>query len=298
MRTRGRWSLVVLGLGLLVGSACSLRTDADPTATSAPQPVAPTATVTVAPSPSPAASATATATTPPPSATATLTPSPTRTSTPTRTPTTAPTATATAPLVQPFGNVQVLDPNAVTNYTLAISYGASGMPGNPNATVELNIQQSAPDNYHVRVVTDGIPVESWAVNGTHWLLQESGIVQLPAEIDAELFAPAVFLHNPAIPSGTDSARRIGSFNVDGRPATLYRMDPADAARMVAGDDAFVDGMQNANGSLDIWIDDQANIVLQISGAVAWVNADGSPGGIRYTYLLNSIGSTAPVGPPQ
>jgi hypothetical protein len=193
--------------------------------------------------------------------------------------------------------VEAIDPNVLTNFTLATSYSANGMPGNPNANVELNVQQNSPTNYHVRVVNDGAPIESWAVNDARYLLQESGIVQLPANIDSQLFAPAVFMHSTPLPGPGDSARRVGSFVVDGRAATLYRMDPQDAARMAASDDAFVDSMRDATGALDVWIDDELQVVLQISGAVAWTNGDGTPGGIRYTYLLSAIGTTPAVTAP-
>lgn len=197
----------------------------------------------------------------------------------------------------PFGAVQAIDPNTLTNFTLAITYTATGMPGNANAAVELGVQQNSPSNYHVRAVTDGALLESWAVDGAFYLQQDSGIVKLPAEIDGQLFAPAVFMHATPLPMGGDSARRVGTFVVDGRPATLYRMDPDAAARMVAADDAFVDMMRDATGNLDIWIDDELGIVLQIDGAVAWTNGDGAPGGIRYTYLLSAIGTTPVVAAP-
>jgi hypothetical protein len=198
---------------------------------------------------------------------------------------------------QPFGSVQAVDPNTLTNFTLAITYSARGMPGNPDSAIELNVQQNNLDNFHVRVVTDGTPVESWAANGSYYLFQEGGVVQLPPGIDGQLFAPAVFMHSTPLPSGGDSARKIGSEIVNGRAATHYRMGPQDAARMVATDDAFVDGMGAAAGALDIWIDDELDVVLKISGEVAWSNADGSLGAIRYDYLLSEIGVTQPVGPP-
>jgi hypothetical protein len=197
----------------------------------------------------------------------------------------------------PFGNLQALDPNKVTNYTLAIRYTASGLPGNPNSDVDLAIQQNAITNYHVKVNADGVPVEAWLVDGAAYLLQDSAVTTLPQGIDTQLFAPAVFLHSTPLPAGSDMARRIGPDSVSGRPATHYHLDAKDAARMAAGDDSFVDGITKETGGLDIWIDDELSIVSKVSGDVSWTNADGSPGAIHYDYLLSDVGSTQPIPAP-
>lgn len=289
--------LAVIAAISFVTGACSVVNDPapDPTATAQPAPLQPTATATAL-DPTGTSTSTATAS---PTATFTMTPSPTATATATATSTPSPTPSPTPepPKETPFGNVQALDPIDLTNFSLTIIYRAVGLPGNPNADIDLAIQQNSPENYHLRVVTDGVPVESWAANGGVFLLQEGGIVQLPPGIDVQLFAPAVFMHSTPLPGANDQARTVGVETIEGRQATHYRMDAADAARLAATDEAFVDGMRDTGGGLDIWVDVEWGIVLRITGAAAWTNADGSPGSVRYDYQLTAIGMTQPVAPP-
>jgi hypothetical protein len=284
-----RWArvsvAVVLGALALFGVACTIGDDDDPTPT--PQPTI-TATLTSTSTPTTTASPTITSTATR-TATATATATPTRTSTPTPTPT---------PVKEALPPVQPLDPATAPNYSLRVVYAARGIPGVPDTNLELDIQQSQPDTWHVLQVTNGTPVEAWSIAGTVSVRQGGAIVQLPAGFDGGLFSPANMLQTTPVLGGAIEARRIEDGEMAGRPATHYRLDPEDAIRLLAGAGANLDGIRDARGALDIWIGVDQPLLLSAEGEVTWTNPDGASGLMSYRYTLADIGSTPQVTLPS
>lgn len=309
---RFTWAAVVTLTLALVFAACGGDGDDDatPTAqagvvTETPAPVSqqtPTADTAATPT------AAATATVVPPTPTA---PHPTATVQavqPTQTPadaTATTLATATATTVDDadlLGDLEMLDPELLPNFTLAIRIEMSGMPGELEdedefPVFDLEIQQSALDNYRMLFSSAEMVVEIWSVDGTTYLTEDDGsIVSMPGS-DMGFFSPSLFLQTVPPLDAELQARRVGEETVSGRRTTRYEVS---AQNYLAMSDLFEDGMvpEDASGELVLWVDNELNIPIRYDGDITWTNADGTPGMILMNYLISDIGSTPRVEAPQ
>jgi hypothetical protein len=268
-----------------VGGSKSATPTLVPTAT-------PTQLASVSPTP-----ASPTATVPPATPTATRVP-PTPTRTPTPSPTPSPTPLPTAPL----GTVQPLDPNALPNYTLKMTFVGVNVPdatGAPqSSTLQLEIEQNAPDNYHMQLGSTGTNVEAWKVNGQTYVSQGGQITQAPADSGAELFSPSLFLQStPALPASL-GVQTLGTEQFDNRAVTHYRVPAGSLAAFFANGAPNLPALTKPAGAIDLWVDNQLHILLKATSNAAWTNPDGSAGTLSWEYLINAIGTTPTVAAPQ
>jgi hypothetical protein len=251
----------------------------------AASPDVPTVTLTVAPSP-----------------TLTPSPSPTRqpTATPTRTPTATPTRSPTAtplPIETPFGAVKPLDPGALPNFTLTFSFDVVGLAGTSDTRLQLTIEQHAPDNYHLRLVSETTSVESWLVGGTNYFLQNDTIVEVPPGSGTEVFSPSVFLQSVPRIDPTLEAARVGDEMIGDRLTIHYRVNSADVPLLFVPSGSPAPEFSSASGAFDAWIDVELQIMLKAFSDATWTNADGSSGRLHYDYTVTNIGTTPEVGKP-
>lgn len=226
--------------------------------------------------------------------------SPTAAASPTRsataTATRAPSPTATAIPETAIGEIVLLDPATVPNYTLAISLSLAGIGGSDTSTFDYSIQQSATDRFHLKADSSGTSLELWKIGDTSFIAQSGGEpAPLPEGSDTALFSPETFLQViPPIDSGA-MAQDLGTETIDGRTAHHFRLSADNFLSGVSflGGQAF----SAADGELDIWVDDELKTFLRQQGEISWKNADGSDGNFKIDYELTQIGSTPEVQPP-
>lgn len=298
---------------LLLSAACSIGgSDETPTATTAAVAASPTAgqtavqttgSPTAAASPTRSASPTAASPTTgsPTSGSPTAETQPTRAASPTgavATATTAAAATATATSAPEtaVGEIVPLDPEAVPNYTLTIKLAATGLGGPGDSTFDYDIQQSATDRYHLKADSSGTALEIWKIGDQAFIAQAGGEpAPLPEGSDTALFSPVTFLQViPPIDAATNG-QDLGTETIDGRSVRHFRLSADEYLNGVPflGQQEF----SNAEGELDIWVDEELKTPLRQQGEVTWTNADDSEGRFTIDYQLTAIGSTPDVQAP-
>jgi hypothetical protein len=230
-----------------------------------------------------------------PEATATNTPSPTP-EPPTPTPTTTPTPTATPlPTVQaPFDTVRPVG-EALTNFTLDYSARFDGAD-DEDGTVDLRIEQARPDSYHLQVATPGQQTEAWRVNEVIYVLGPGGVVvELPALVDQNLYAPASFLALAPDLGMIESATVLGeNADVADRSTTHYQIDPAAATAFRPSQSQVGDDVE---GTFEVWVDNELDIVIQMTVDVEWSGSAGATQSIGIDYMVTAIDSTPEAQPP-
>ena len=230
-----------------------------------------------------------------PEATVTSTPSPTP-EPPTPTPTNTPTPTATPlPTVQaPFDTIRPVG-EALTNFTLDYSARFDGVD-DEDGTVDLRIEQARADSYHLQVATGGQQTEAWRVNEVIYVLGSGGVVvELPGLVDQNLYAPVSFLALAPDLGMIESATVLGK-NVDvaGRSTTHYQIDPAAASAFRPSQSEVGEDVE---GTFEVWVDNELNIVIQMDVAVSWTGSAGETQTIGIDYLVTGIDSTLEAQPP-
>jgi hypothetical protein len=286
-RVTGRSPLKFCGLLLLalLLAACSVSGDDDddapPTATADAPP--PTATEAAAPTDTaePELSATATET-PEPTATATLTPTPTNTPTPSPTP--------YPEIGNPFGNLT--QPNDVLeNFTLSYRGEFSG-PEDTVEGIEIFIEQSSPTRYHLR--TDA-GVEIWVVEDqTYFRNPDGSVFPIQSAVDPILISPAAYLIQIPDPRAVPSALEVGRDDVEGRPATMYSVDPAQIEQFGLSGEQTV---QNPEGRIEVWVDEELGFVSRLRVDVEWTDENGQERKARTRLLVSNVGATPEIQPP-
>lgn len=293
VRRSGVVALVVTCLIIL--TACGGNGDADEVDEPAEvvATVAPSGpTSTPEPAPDPTATPTAEPTsTPEPTATATSSPTPEPpTPTPTVTPTPSPTPLPTRD--DPFGEVIGVS-DVIANYTLNYTVQFDGT--DDNTSVELYIAQARPDLYHLRVVSAGQQTEAWRVDEVIYVLGPGGaVVELPGLVDPNLYAPSSFLFLVPDLSQIEIATILDEdADVEGRPATLYEVDPASAARFLPPQSTSTG---EADGTFHVWVDEQLNVITRMDADIEW-SAGSAQQTMTMRYLISQIDSTPDVAPP-
>jgi hypothetical protein len=281
-------------------------TPTQPTTAATPDASPPAAGTPAATPTQPAATATPTTAASPPAATPTVVaPTPTTsaataTATAATTPTAAALATATPDLSDPFADVEMLDPELLPNFTLEFELEMSGIPEAEEedmGRLALEIRQSAIDNYHMRFDAGDVIVETWLVDGTTYLRQEDGtILSIPGG-ETGMFSPSMFLTVMPTLDPELRAARMGEESVSGRQATHFRITGADYLGLseIFGEDPVP---SDITGDVNVWIDNELNIMLRQDANLAWTNADGTRGTFVSNYLISDIGSTGRVDAPQ
>jgi hypothetical protein len=83
--------------------------------------------------------------------------------------------------------------------------------------------------------------------------------------------------------------------VEGRDATYYTVEAADAAQFAAPQDGSC--FNNPEGELEIWIDNQQNFVAQMLADLRWTDNAGAARTMLIEYRVSRVGSTPQVNPP-
>jgi hypothetical protein len=292
----GRWRLVALVAGglaaLVLLGACG---GGSKRATETPRPIVQTSPTAASPTPSATAAPASTATTPPASPTRAPA-SPTRRASPTKA--ASPTAIPTAAL----GDVHALDPAALPNYTLMMTFNGQNLPdassGVTSANISLEIEQNSPDNYHMRLSSDDTHIEASKVDGKSYFSQGGQITEAPAGSGIELFTPSMFLQStPELPASL-GVQRLGVETLNGRQATHYRVPPENIGLFLANGDPNAAQLKNPKGTIELWVDLDLQILLKASSDASWTNADNSAGKLAYAYAIDAIGTTPVVAAPQ
>jgi hypothetical protein len=245
--------------------------------------VEPTPTLTLPPdetaTPEPTATVAASPTPVPPTATPTIVPSPTASPLPT--------------VDEPFGEaISVVD--IVSNFTLTYSARFDGGDGQ-DESVDLLIEQSSPDAYHLRVSSSGQQTEAWRAGDAIYVLGPGGaIVELPGLVDQNLYAPSSFLFLvPSLDQVGIATVLDDRADVGGREATHYELDPAAAQAFGPSELKTAD---NVDGTFEVWVDNQLNMILRISADITWDDA-GARQSMQMEFLISEIDSTPEVHPP-
>lgn len=264
--------------------------DQEPEVVETSIPVGPTNTPE--PTPEPTLTATAEATsTPEPSPTATSSPTP---EPPTPTPTMTPTPTAT-PLPtrdDPFGeSVPAVD--LLSNFTLNYTARFEGV--DDESSVDLYIAQARPDLYHIRVVSAGQQTEAWRVDEVIYVLGPGGsVVELPGLVDPNLYAPESFLFLVPDVSQIGVATILDeNADINGREATQYEIDPSEVSAFLPAQ-VIPDG--EADGTFQIWVDNQLNLIIRMEADIEWTSGSGDQL-VQMEFLISDIDSTPDVAPP-
>jgi hypothetical protein len=299
------WAICALLALSLTIAACGGGDDDDvtPTAEAAAATETPAAisqeTPTTASDPTPTVEATATLQAP----TATAQPATPTQAQAAATATSPATATPTGTVEEDLlADIEMLDPELLPNFTLVMRIEMRGVPGeledmDEDAIFDLEIEQSALDNYHMRFNSADMVIEIWSVDGMTYITEDDGsIVSLPGS-DMGFFSPSLFLQTVPPLDSELQARRTGEETVSGRQTTRYEVS---AENYLALSELFEDGMvpDDADGELVLWVDNELNIPIRYDADITWTNTDGTDGVLLMNYLISDIGSTPRVEAPQ
>jgi hypothetical protein len=200
--------------------------------------------------------------------------------------------------VEEVPDFDTLDPELLPNFSLTMNFDATNMSGTPQTTLTMVMEQSAIDNYHLNMETDGQVLEFWTIGDQSWTSVGGEVVESPT---GPLFSPADLLQtSELIPEGLN-AREDGNEEVNGRQTTKWVVDGADYVAYM-NEQAKVDGtstveMTDGTGEVTVWIDEELNIMIKAEGDVAWNNSDDTQGTLVYDYSIHDIGSTADIVAP-
>ena len=189
----------------------------------------------------------------------------------------------------------------VPNFTLDFTGSFENVPDDTgevfSADLEMMLTQSEPDVYHLSFMTtgdDAIDVEVWSLADATYIA-ESGDdpVELPGDMASE-FAPTNLLVIVPPVETLAVAEEVGQEDVNGRSATHYRVEAEDAAVILAPEGTEIN---DAEGDMDIWIDDELGIVLQMRSDVTWTNADDTDAAVTIDYMISDVGETDDIEAP-
>lgn len=198
-----------------------------------------------------------------------------------------------------IGDYTTIDPELLPNFTLMFTFDVTGVPDQEDTHLDLEIQQSSVENYHLRLGAADTEIETWLVDGTSWVAEPGGgVTEIPGGEDSGLFSPAMFLQQvPTIDPAMQAELVDDDDEVSGRSTSHYRvsgMDMMTFTNYLQGAEADAD----VQGYADIWIDNELRIMIKQTSDITWTNADGSEGAFLYDFLIDEIGSTPPVTAPQ
>lgn len=161
--------------------------------------------------------------------------------------------------------------------------------------VDLTYQQSSPDTYYMHNASGEFDAEIWSVDGEIWIQDEDGVQEatngIPEEFDVTVYLTML----PEVDRISD-AEHVGQEERDGRTTEHYTI-PADEAI------AYMPGLQDAapedaEGSLDIWVDEEEDLIVHMVTDIRWADADGNELAIDLEYTLSDIGETEEISPPE
>lgn len=141
---------------------------------------------------------------------------------------------------------------------------------------------------------DAIDIEVWSLADATYIAESGGTpVELPGSMASE-FAPTNLLVIVPPVETLAVAEEVGQEDVNGRSATQYRVEAEDAAVILAPEGAEIN---DAEGDMNIWIDDELGIVLQMTADVTWTNADDTDASVVIDYMVSDVGETDDIEAP-
>lgn len=192
----------------------------------------------------------------------------------------------------------------VPNFTLHFNGDFENVPDPEGGTmtsgkIDTTLEQSEPGVYHLAFQNEGeqaVNAEIWSLGDRSFISQNGSTpVEVPGGIDDQVSPSSMLMVLPPIES-LDMAEEVGQEDVSGRSATHYRLNAEQAAQMLAGEGATV---SDADGELDIWIDEDLGFLLQVTGEnVTWTNEDGTSAAVTIDYMVSDIGETPDVEAPS
>jgi hypothetical protein len=200
----------------------------------------------------------------------------------------------------PFEDVGELQAD-VPNFTLDFTGSFENVPDDTGQTfsadLEMMLMQSEPDIYHLDFTTtgdDAIAIEVWSLADATYIAEgDEAPVELPGGFASE-FAPSNVLVVVPPVEALSTAEEVGPDEIDGRAATEYSVDPEAAAMILAAEGTEINDPQ---GEMNIWIDDEFGVVLQMTADVSWTNADDTEAHVVIDYMVSDVGETDDIEAP-
>jgi hypothetical protein len=190
----------------------------------------------------------------------------------------------------------------VPNFTLDFTANFENVPDDTgeifSADIDMMLAQSEPDIYHLSFMTTGdeaIEIEVWSLAEATYIAESGGEpVELPGGMASE-FAPTNLLVIVPPVETLAVAEEVGQEDVNGRSATQYRVEAEDAALILAPEGSEIN---DPEGEMNIWIDDELGIVLQMTSDVTWTNADDTDAAVTLDYMVSDVGETDDIEAPS
>lgn len=203
-----------------------------------------------------------------------------------------------------FGDVtQIAD--EVDNFTLDLTTNVSNLPdgmgvvNSADATVAL--AQSEPQVYHLMMDASGdqpFQLEIWSLPDAVYIAEDGDDpIQLPPEM-ATLYTPGEVLMMVVPPVELlQTADEAGQEEIDGRTATRYDVDAETAMAMLMAQ-GQMSGVTNPQGEMQIWVDEELDVVIQMMVDITFENEDGTEGSIMIDLQVTDIDETTDIESPS
>jgi hypothetical protein len=189
------------------------------------------------------------------------------------------------------------------NFTLSSTTSFESEDGVNSSIYEIMVEQSAPDEQHIVIhiddaVTDSVTdIEYWWLGDQAWMSSDgSEPLEMPAD-GGSMFESSLFLIVPDM-EGVEDVEDLGGETIDGRETTHYRIDASQIPNL--SDEMAEDGtgFNDPEGTVDIWVDDEENFIVQMTYDIEWTD----DAGVRWhavveRYVITQIGTTPDVQPP-
>lgn len=201
----------------------------------------------------------------------------------------------------PMGGISDLTAE-VSNFTLNFTGDFENVPDDTGAFftagMEMFLEQTDQETYHLRFVTTGdeaAELEMWSLEDATYIAEAGGEpIPLPAGTAGQVAPTEALMVVPPVET-LENAEEVGEDEVDGRTATHYRVDPEEAATILVSQNVEI---SNPQGDMDIWIDEELEIVLRMTADITFENTDGSEGAVQTDYEVTSIDETEEIEAPS
>lgn len=200
----------------------------------------------------------------------------------------------------PFADVADVQTD-VPNFTLDFTGTFENVPDDTgeifSADLDMLLTQSEPDVYHLSFMTtgdDAIEIEVWSLPDATFIAESGAApVELPGGFASE-FAPSnVLVIVPPVDT-LAAAEEVGPDEINGRDATHYRVDAEAAALILATQGVEIN---DPEGEMEIWLDDELGFMLQMIADVTWTNDDDTEAAVTIDYSVSDVGETDDVEAP-
>jgi hypothetical protein len=189
--------------------------------------------------------------------------------------------------------------STLPNYTVAYMAEFTGSGATEDGTIDLLIEQSAPDAYHMLIQSNRAGAsltEYWFVGGRAFFRGADGAVfEVTGAADPSTFSPSAFLITVPSAAQVPQAVRVGPDTVESRETTHYTVDAEHAAGFAAPQNGG--GVNDPEGELEIWVDNEFNFVVQMLADLSWIDDAGTQHTMVIDYRVSKVNSTPQINPP-